>query len=223
MEKMRADKTDGVEPFDVGYPRNLLLAVKGQTDLTLPGMITEDIRKGIRYAISTLEPGEQELLRLRYKEAATRDAVGAKLGMEGEQVRQMEIKALRKLRIPSRWNYLQYGIAGYLKKTEADEYRKGFLMGYQEGYDRGAEDVRNGVGERGAADEVLDLPLEALRLSVHAYNCLTRVGYRRIRDVVGLEENSIYMIRRLGEKSAREIAQALQKFGILFTAWNKYL
>lgn len=223
MAKKQADITDGPALSGEPYPRNLLLAVKGRTDLRLPVKITRDIDNGIQYAISTLERGEQALLRLRYRDGVPQAAAGDMLGVSREQVGQMETRALKKLRIPSRWNYLQYGIAGCLKKTEADEYRKGFLMGYQEGYDRGVEDVRNGVGERRAADEVLDLPIETLQLSVHPYNCLNRMGYRRIRDVVGLEENSIYVIRSLGEKSAREIAQALQKYGILFTAWSKYL
>lgn len=223
MAAKRTEKTDMPILFEEPYPRNLLLAVKGRTDLTLPEIFTKDIADGIQYALSTLEEEERELLLLRYREGAPQETAGDILGLDREQVRKLESKALKKLRLPSRWNYLQYGIAGCLKKKGNDEYRRGFVLGYRAGYEIGAEDARNGTAGSGAADEILDLPIEDMQLSAHPYNCLYRMGYRRIRDVVGLRKENIYVIRSLGEKSAREIAQAIQRYGIFYTAWSEYL
>lgn len=203
-----------------GFPQNLLLAIKGETDLELPMKLTKDVCAGILYVLSTLEEREQEVLWRRYLEKEPCGAIGDSFDLLAEQVSQIEATALKKLRIPSKWNYIRYGIEGHLKKRAALEYSKG----YQAGYRSGIADARDGVKAADAADDdILNLPLEGMNLSARAYNCLHYGGYKRIRDIVSLSEEKIWHIKNLGRVSANEIAKALQEHGILHTAWSSFL
>lgn len=68
--------------------------------------VDRDIRKKTRMVLSTLDPREEMVLRLRYGidnfEEHTLDDVGLKFKVTRERVRQIEIKAMSKLRHPAR-------------------------------------------------------------------------------------------------------------------------
>jgi RNA polymerase primary sigma factor len=65
-----------------------------------------ELRETLEHVISTLRPREQEILRLRFglddDHARTLGEIGEKFGLTRERIRQIEVKALRKLRHPSR-------------------------------------------------------------------------------------------------------------------------
>lgn len=202
------------QPF---YPYNLLLAAKGQTDLELPVSQSADVQAGLRYALSTLTEVEQELVRLHYAQGRSLADAAAQLSLSQEEARACGGKLLQKLRIPSRWNYIRYGVAGYLKKEQASQYNKGYLAGFEDGY----QDGRRGADRK--QDGALGLPIEALNLSTGAYNCLNRMGYVYIGEVAALSEYSIRVMHGLGRKYADEVARALQDKGIGRTAWYQFL
>jgi len=64
------------------------------------------IRDRIEEVLSTLNPREQRVLQLRFGledgRARTLEEVGREFGVTRERIRQIEAKALRKLRHPSR-------------------------------------------------------------------------------------------------------------------------
>ncbi len=66
----------------------------------------EFLKESIRKALATLEPREAEVLKMRFgldgQPARTLEEVGAKFHVTRERIRQIEAKALRKLRHPSR-------------------------------------------------------------------------------------------------------------------------
>lgn len=205
-----------------GYPKNLLAAV-AEDRLEPPASINEDIMAGIRYALSTLEDREQEILNQRFSQNATRPVIGEKLGISQERVRQIENRALRKLRVPSRWNYMKLGVCGYMEKRIRAEYAKGYNLGYKAGYKEGADDAANGRSHSFGKEEELQLPVEVLGLSVRAYNCLIRIGCKTIGDVARISDGQIATARNMGKKSADEIANALKQRGVTHTEWEKYL
>ena len=53
-------------------------------------------------ALKTLTPREEKVIKKRFFQAKSREEVGEELGVIKERVRQIEMKALRKLRHPSR-------------------------------------------------------------------------------------------------------------------------
>lgn len=81
------------------YPKNLVMAVIDDYDLELPEF-TPDVVAGINYAVSTLDEREQMILYLRYVEKKTLKEIGEHFGFKQERSRQIEVRALRKLRTP---------------------------------------------------------------------------------------------------------------------------
>lgn len=61
-----------------------------------------DLHRRLDAMLATLTPREERVLRLRYFEDMTLDEVGDEVGVCRERIRQIEAKALRKFRHPSR-------------------------------------------------------------------------------------------------------------------------
>ena len=208
---------------DEDYPKNLLLAVTNRSKHTLPASFTKDVQAGIWYVLSMLEEVEQELLWMHYGEKKTLEEIGIHFDVPPEDVQKLELHVLKKLRLPSRWNYIQYGIAGHVKKKGTDQYYKGYAVGYKAGYENGVEDAKKALVKDFAPEVLIEQPIEVLNLSVRPYNCLRYNGCVRIKDVLKFNEGEILRIRNLGPKSADEIARALRACGIKFTQWDKFL
>lgn len=205
------------------YPRNLFLALTEKTELEPPASITADNLAGLHYVLSLLDEREREIIRLRYEESHTQAAIGEMFGISGGRIRQIEQKVLRKLRTPPKWNYIKCGISGNMKRLVADSYSRGYTEGYKIGYKNGDHDARNGVSAPKVPDEILNLPIETLGLSVRAFNCLKAARCDLIGDVVRLDEERIMRMRNLGKVSADEITRSLHKRGIKNTAWDGFL
>ena len=208
---------------DEEYPKNLLLAVTNHSKHTLPVSFTKDVQAGIWYALSMLEEAEQELLWMHYGERKTLEEIGKHFDAPPEDVQKLKLLIFKKLRLPSRWNYMQYGIAGHVKKKGTDQYYKGYAVGYKAGYENGVEDAKKALVKDFAPEALIEQPIEVLNLSVRSYNCLRYNGCVRIKDVLKFNERDILRIRNLGPKSADEIARALHACGIKFTQWDKFL
>ncbi|MGM0379641.1 MAG: DNA-directed RNA polymerase subunit alpha [Bacillota bacterium] len=61
-------------------------------------------------------------------------------------------------------------------------------------------------------DEVFDMTIEELDLSVRSYNCLKRAGLNTVSDLISKTEEELMSIRNLGKKSLKEIKQKLIKY-----------
>ena len=87
----------------VSPPTNLLLAIFGEGS----SIKTEaGLKERLNSALETLRPDEQRVLQLRFGledgRSRTLEEVGREFGITGSQIWQIEGKALRKLRHPSR-------------------------------------------------------------------------------------------------------------------------
>ncbi len=205
------------------YPFNLILTIRNKQEMGFPVGITEDIRAGLRYVLSTLSDVEQEYLHLRYRERKPLVEIGKILNLSREQMAQVEKAAISKLRHPSKWNYIRYGVAGLLKKSIKDEYNKGYHMGYGVGYKKGTEDEKNGKTPQNDQVNIMGLPITELKLSTYTVNGLRRAGIEDLGGIVKQGEGGILVMRKIGPKSADEVARKLIELGIRYTAWEKYL
>lgn len=180
------------------YPYNLVIAVAGEKDLyrvSLPG---------VQEALTTLSDREKTVLEDRYREGQTLETVGRSLGVTRERVRQIEAKALRKLRHSSRIKLM------FFPEREAFEEAARMVAELKEINERLVRLIPNGAVEK---ERLRDIPIERLELSVRSYNCLKRARIRTAAEVANMSDFEIIRIRNLGKKSIQEIYTKLREFG----------
>jgi RNA polymerase primary sigma factor len=84
----------------------------GDQQLEHPGtrLVTESLQCGVTRALATLDPREEKVLRLRYGlddyETRSLETIGKEFGLTRERIRQIELRALAKLRHAKRRHYL---------------------------------------------------------------------------------------------------------------------
>lgn len=190
--------------FNEPYPRNIFLTLAEDKwyDIHIDTEnITDDMIAGLEYAISTLPPRDQRVIRLRYGEKMTRTAIGKEFDVTGERIRTVEGRAMIKLRRPPLLGYIKYGKVGYEKRcAEIEAERK-------KNYDEAKYQTEISTW---------DIP-------VRAQNRLIAKGYRIIKDIVALTEDEIIGIQYLGRKSIIDIARALEELEITDTNWSNFL
>lgn len=186
------------------YPKNLILSIQVTAvhEIQLPiEDITDDIKAGLDYTLSTLSEREQEIVRLRYQERLPLREIGLAIGVTAERIRSLGDRILRKLREPRVLGYIKYGKYGYeaLVAQREEEKRKA--------------DVSN----------QLQMNLEELDLTIRSFNCLKKRGCNTVGDIVKLTEEEIIETKNLGRKSMIEIAEKLRSIGVHNTVWDDFI
>lgn len=200
------------------YPLNLLKEVIIKQGVELPESITYDILAGVQYALGALTDREQQIIHLRYEERKSFAKIAEILSETKESICEQEHFALFKLRKSHWWNYMYYGIAGYMQRMEEFSYQKGYEVGYR----AGVYDERSGVVGKDAALEPMKQPITKLRMSIRPYNCLKKAGINTVGEVLALDCSGIERIAGLGPVGRCEIANALKRLGIHDTEWSRY-
>ena len=194
------------------YPKNLLsqVFVNG-----LPTDLPDDVALVLEYIIQkTLTEREGRVLDMRYKRYMTMAAIGEEYGLRAERIRQIEAKAVRKLRHPSRSRYILMGMEGYINhlcNTAVDErlreYKKEIISlekKIAELTDTEYEEEKN---------ELENAPLAELDLSVRTFNILYRAGYSTVRELLDADAEKIVSLPNLGLKNFSDLIDVLSEKG----------
>lgn len=194
------------------YPQNLLsqVFVNG-----LPTELPDDVALVLEYIIQkTLTEREGRVLDMRYKRYMTMAAIGEEYGLRAERIRQIEAKAVRKLRHPSRSRYILMGMEGYinyLRDTAVDErlreYKKEIISlekKIAELTDTEYEEEKN---------ELENAPLAELDLSVRTFNILYRAGYSTVKELLDADAEKIVSLPNLGLKNFSNLIDVLSEKG----------
>lgn len=194
------------------YPENLLsqVFVNG-----LPTELPDDVALVLEYIIQkTLTEREGRVLDLRYKRYMTMAAIGEEYSLRAERIRQIEAKAVRKLRHPSRSKYILMGMEGYinyLRDTAVDErlreYKKEIVTlekKIAELTDTEYEEEKN---------ELENAPLAELDLSVRTFNILYRAGYSTVKELLDADAEKIVSLPNLGLKNFSDLIDVLSEKG----------
>ena len=99
-----------------------------------------------------------------------------------------------------------------------EKFHKGYVMGYRDAI----ADMKSGKLPA-IKEEFADYPIRNLDLSSRAVNCLIMNGCKYVSDVADLSPERIATMRKLGPKTAAEIAHWLERYGICCSAWCAYL
>lgn len=194
----------------VRWPWNLALAVvkgfnKNPSDEDLDRM-WRVYCPGLLEQLETLTVREKDVLLMRYEHGMTLEQCGNKYNVTKERIREIEAKALRKLRHPSRSR--EFILDTMHKAHEIAEERDKLKL----------EVIT--LRERCKVDEpeterpYTDIHIEDLELSVRSYNCLARANMYHLSDFEGKTVEDLKKVRNLGMKSIKEIVLKLREYGV---------
>ena len=183
---------------EIGFPDNLMLNLLNIKDLT-DTVTYKDLE--FRYetppesevikVLKTLTEREEEVIYKRFKELKTFEEIANDYSVTRGRVRQIEAKALRKLRYPTRLDKLIY-----------------VKVPYREIYD-----LKNTVSylKESLPDYVRPVVLlDDLNLSVRPYNCLKRLGVHFAREILDID---LRKVRSLGRRSLLEVVEKMVRAG----------
>lgn len=163
-----------------------------------------------------LSEREAKVLKFRFIDKMTLDKIGAELGVRRERIRQIEAKALRKLRHPARRRKLKQGL--YITKHAESRAREIADEFVEELAKKKAErDPRVIRAKTGLSDDEEEqvwwrLPLEDLDLSVRVYKILKRHGCNYVGDVARINHDELVKIRNVGHKTETEIVYKIREY-----------
>ena len=119
--------------------------------------------------------------------------IGEELGVTPERVRQIEYKAIRKLKHPSRLRRLEYVFSSNKEELDTDYIKTILSDGVTFNFDEATLSAKR------------DIPIEEMNLSVRSFNCLKRAGINTSGDLFDKTEAELMKVRNLGKKSLREV------------------
>lgn len=199
------------------YPFNLAFALLGESkylSVYLPG---------IPEVLATLTEREAGVLAMRYQDKMTLEKIAQFYGVSRERIRQIEAKALRKLRHPARLRTIQGTSMTAMHELQLEhqkwQQKHHILVELYEHVKKstaplGAINLKDGAN-LSEATNILTKPIEDLNLSVRSYNCLRRAGITTVQELSQQSVDSIMQIRNLGRRSAEEIICVLNSHGIV--------
>ena len=202
LNKEKQDKLRAA--FKEPYPRNLFLTLAEDAwfDIQIDvDNITEDMIEGLEYAITTLQPREQRILRMRYTEKMSFTAIGKEFDITGERIRTLEHRAIVRLHRPPLIGYIKYGKQAYEERCRQAKEEK----------------------DRAYKEDKYQLSIHELDLSIRSHNRLIAAGYDIVKDFVDLSEDEIIKIKNLGKKSIIEVALKLESLGLEGTQWSHFI
>jgi len=192
------------------WPYNLAIAVAGGTDEKFFQVYVP----GIMESLTELTDREQNVLKMRFMSGMTLEECAKAMNVGRERIRQVEAKALRKLRHPRHW-----------KRWHLDTMEKAI----EEGKERSRLELENEIlrsklknfmpekdfmNPPEEPEPPKDLLIDDLELSVRSWNCLCRAGLRNVKDLSKISKAQLMKVRNLGRKSYEEVLEKLREVGI---------
>ena len=213
----------GVDVKENDWPYNLLEAIGMNPDDPLDHMSTESELE-LAMCMSRLTDREKLVIRERYFKQQTLKEVGKVIGTAQERARQIEAKAVRKLRHPYSASgiILRHGAKAFIDEL-VEEKVKARLQAreaeLEEAYLKKMQELEEEKKVPDAAEPQnanLNKTIAELDLSLRAYNCLNRVGVKNVLELMlnCPTEQDLMRVRNLGRKSMDEIIGKVQSLGI---------
>lgn len=215
------------------YPTNLLDALVNhghQGEEKWDYILPSDILPTIDYVLGMLTERESMVIQLRFKYGLTLTDVAKEYGnVTRERIRQVEAKAIRKLNHPTRRRWLIHGVTGMIESAEvaaASQAVTNELKSTINEISKISFNLAELVGKKPIEismdkfnqEQILDLEIDELDLSVRSYNCLNRAGIKTLGDITNLSSLELLRVRNLGKRSYDEIVKVLEDRGLCLKA-----
>lgn len=172
--------------------------------------VPDDIESGALFAMDALSDAEKQVIFLRYRDGKTLIEAGRARGVTRERIRQIEIRALRKLGEPSRKIYMELGYSTAEAVIRQNEQAR------KDAEARRLEALRRKY-EAVEWNEAHGVGIEVLGLGRRSVNCLHRAGIATLDALAAFlgtpaDYGKLLTIWKLGQKSAEEIKIAVERF-----------
>jgi predicted DNA-binding protein (MmcQ/YjbR family) len=190
-----------IQEKDKFWPNNLYYVVFGKGY----GGIPVDAEESIEYVFSILKQREKAVLLSRFKDYMTFKAIGVSLGVGCERVRQIQERALSKIRHPSRSRYL----LDMIWEIENDRIVKETMRANH-------QKLVNTLSEEQILETYRQITIEKLDLCLRSYNCLRRAGIKTLAELATYTLVDLMRIRNLGANTLKEIESVCEQYGIVF-------
>ncbi|MCH5199744.1 MAG: hypothetical protein J1F60_02200 [Oscillospiraceae bacterium] len=155
-----------------------------------------------------------------FKNNISYSAVAAHYGISTERVRQIIDKQIRKLCLPTRLNVLKLGLNKYYYLQKIEDNKKGFDRACKAFYDT-IKTMDTDVIYY-TEDELSNIPIEEMELTVRSFSCLKRAGINTVGDIIEKGETELKKVRNLGVKGYNEIVDTLiMRYGESEKNWRK--
>ena len=173
-------------------------------------------------AMNDLTDREQKVLELRYKHYLTLEQCGYHFNVTRERIRQVEAKALRKLRSPYRSKHWILDTMGKAREAQEKlsqlELENIRLKNYIESHLTNSKIPWDNERKE---DSVSDISIDNLELSVRSFNCLKRAGIDTLGDLSEYTLEKLLKVRNLGRKSMEEVITKAKEYGIEIKSENE--
>lgn len=178
------------------YPQNILCAVFGQEEYENIIQNAELCLVNQRFEkmLNTLNDREKKVIFLRWECNYTMTQTGEYFGVSKERIRQIECNIFRKLRHPTRAEFIKTG-----RDMEAEKQKR-----LQEIMKQKEEKYRNLEFDK--------IKIEELDFSVRPFNALRRAGYNTLKDLLLVTDDDFRKIKGMGLNSFNEIKDKLKKY-----------
>lgn len=172
---------------------------------------------GFLESVNSLGERDREILEYRFKRGLTLEKTGKIYGVTRDRIRQIEARAVRKLRSPQFWKEWKmdtmHTVLDITKERDALRTENALLKKrLSEIADMTGMD--SAMPEEESPSEKKDIRIEDLNLSIRSYSCLKRAGVNYVSDVKDWTVEDFMKVRRLGQKSMEEIIGSLKEHGI---------
>ena len=163
------------------------------------------LKEQLSEVLGTLTEREQKVLRLRFglddSRARTLEEVGKEFNVTRERIRQIEAKALRKLRHPVRYCYIIWGYETYTQMLSERRMQLAALK-------------REEIEKSGS--DILQTDVSVLQLTIRTWNILNRNGIHTLGELISiLAEDKEGLGIRIGRNSLSEVVCKLEELGLL--------
>lgn len=225
-EKLAAKEKERVNLLRV-YPYNLIPIINGENDKNYLATDSNEGHEEPRecYSLEILEDvmanclteRENKVLQMRYEWRIPLEEVGKEFGVTKERIRQIEAKAIRKLRFQYRKGAILCVSKAELRKAqnEAERYKEKAerLQAELDKIRNISQEQREEANKKGV---LLEEPIDILDLSVRSYHCCLRAGVNTLGDLCGKTYAEMKRVRNMGKTSLKEIENKMHEYGLTF-------
>ena len=192
------------------YPENLIETLF----INEPHIDTEYIVKNFEVNISeilaTIPQREADILMKRFRDGMTLKEIASIYRLSQDRIRQLESKAIRRLRVPSRLYKLRYGVDVLQLQDDIKKLTAELVLKKQTLLSQLANPELIDVTEQEVREYT---KIEHFDFSVRTFNCLKRGGIDTLGELLNHTDMQLLRIRNLGRKCLLEIITKLQEHG----------